>query len=92
LADWSDHFRRGGQLRRGWLDIICQGATGFTCACHRPQGQGLHYREGWVDSFADCFHRFKEITRQQGEKFQLFFRAVTGAAESAVQSLLEFKL
>lgn len=39
---------------------------------HRPGGQGLHHRESGVDSFADGFHRFKEITRQRGEKFQLF--------------------
>jgi len=74
LADGSDHFRRGGQSRCGRLDIAWQGATGFNYARHRPQGQGLHDREGWVDSFADCFHRFKEITRQEGEKFQQSFR------------------
>lgn len=39
---------------------------------HRPGGQGLHHRESGVDSFADGFHRFKVITRQPGEKFQLF--------------------
>ena len=66
----GNRLRGQGYLRRRGQIILCRRTAGSVRHRHRPQGQGLHDREGWIDSFADCFHRFKGRTRQDGKLFQ----------------------
>jgi hypothetical protein len=77
-------FRQCSWLRGGGL-AVARWETRGRSNCHRPQGQGLHDREGRVDAFYESFHRFKVITRQGGNLFQKSFRRRNWRSEARRQ-------